>query len=137
MEDEKILEALRAIYKVLARQTQLLEQIASSLDTTGQPAPNIKRPIEEFKTFDWSSIGASVEFSDEFGPSQVSWKGKVFTRRSPDNKYKEAIWFSCCVGKDDKGDNKYERLIIFTKLDPAEPLGRKAEKLINTNNGAN
>ena len=131
MEEEKIVEGLRAIYKVLKHQTELLENIAFYL-AGQQSAPNIKRPIEEFKVFDWSSIGAMVEYKDDFGPSQVSWHGKLYTRRSPDNKFKEAIWFSYCLGKDEKGDNKYERLITFTKIDPAEPISRKAEKLINT-----
>lgn len=133
MTDEKILQALREIYRQIKRQSDLTEAIYLTL-LANQAAPNIKRSLEDFPSFNWASVGAEILSVDNFGVAQVSWNGKIFTRRSPDNKFKEAIWFSCCVGKDEQGNNKYEKLITFTVIDPAEPISRKAEQLLKPAN---
>jgi DdrB-like protein len=96
------------------RQMTALEQIAAALDRLApNTAPNYQRPLEEFKSFNWESINVSIERSDQYGAAIVNWRGYQFVRRSPSNKFGEAIWFSRCVGKDDSGENKYERLITF------------------------
>lgn len=96
------------------RQMVALERIADTLDSLApKSAPDIKRPIEEFKTFDWSSIGARVDKSDDYGPAVVSWRGQPYTRRSPVNKYEPCLWYSRCIGKNEDGSNLYERLITF------------------------
>jgi hypothetical protein len=78
--------------------------------------------------FDWSSIGAGVLKEDEDGVSSVEWNGQVFTRRSPNNRFDAAIWFSRCVGKDSDGNNRYVRLISFKVASDAEPIAAKAKK---------
>lgn len=102
-------------------------QAAGDIDP--DDAPDIEMPIGRFHSFDWAQIAAHVLVEDEYGPAIVNYGGKAFKRRSPDNQYDPAIWFSRCVGKDDKGNNKYVRLITFKPMaDKVEPLGRKAEK---------
>ena len=79
-------------------------------------APDVVLDISEFATFDFSSIGAVVVQSDEEGPTVVNWRGQPFFRRSPNNKFAAAIWFSRCTGKDERGENTYERLCTFKAL---------------------
>lgn len=94
-------------------------------------APDIEMPLETFAGFDWSSISAEVVARDEFGPSILSFGGKAFKRRSPDNAYDPAVWFSRCVGKDEAGKNQYVRLITFRPMsDKVEPMGRKVERAV-------
>lgn len=92
--------------------------------------PNYQYPIESFPDFDWESIGAVVEKSDQYGAAVVLWGGRTWLRRSPSNKYGAAIWFSCAVGKD--GDNTiYERLITFKPRNTeVEPIPEKITNLI-------
>jgi len=109
-----------------------LERIATALEAwlaAQAPAtpPDHVRNITDFATFDWSTIGAYVIESDQYGPSLVEHKGKTYKRRSPENKYDPAIWFSRAAGKDEDGSNLYERLITFKEFKPAEPLSRGAE----------
>ena len=104
----------------LARIAVALEKLANH----GEPVePNYVRPLEDFAGFDWSSIGASVVNADQYGPTHLECDNKVWTRRSPQNKFGEAIWFSCSAGKDDEGETKYMRLITFRKINlNADPL---------------
>lgn len=98
------------------RQMLALERLADAVERLAPAttlAPNYQHPLEEFTTFDWSSIGATVERSDRYGAAIVNWRGLQFVRRSPSNKFGEIIFFSRCTGKDDDGNNKYERLISF------------------------
>lgn len=118
---EAILEELRLIRQSL----QVIAGAAAS-------APDIHKPIGEYDGFDWSSIGAEVVRRDEDGASVVEWNGKIFKRRSPDNKYEPCVWFSRCVGKDEGGNNKYEWLITFEQVrDDVEPLGSKVRRLLS------
>ncbi len=99
-------------------------------------APNFQRSLETFAAFNWASIGATVERTDQYGAAIVSWRGLQFVRRSPSNKFQEIIFFSRCVGKDDDGNNKYERLISFkpvSKID-VEPVPLKVERIYNGSN---
>ncbi len=116
------------------RQMVALERIADYIQhlvPTSTAAPNLTAPLESFATFDWSTITATVERSDQYGAAIVSWKGYQFVRRSPSNKFGEAIWFSRCVGKDEGGENRYERLITFKPLAKieVEPVPEKVSRL--------
>lgn len=120
--------------QVQERQTAALERIAIALERLAPEAgaPNWQKPLTKFKTFDWSSIGASVVQSDPYGPAIVEWGGKQFVRRSPDNKFGAAVWFSRATGgKDAEGRNLYERLITFKAPQEVEPVGRKASGQLN------
>jgi hypothetical protein len=108
--------------RIQQRQMLALERIAESLEQLiPNSAPNYERSLEDFPSFTWKEIGASVDKTDQYGAAVVSWKGKQFTRRSPSNKFGAAIWFSRCIGKDDKGENLYERLVTFKPLSQKEP----------------
>ncbi len=112
-----------------------LERVADAVERlapTNTAAPNYLHPLEEFASFDWSRIGAEVVRSDRWGAAIVSWRGLQFVRRSPSNRYGEAVWFSRCVGKDENGNNRYEKLISFKPISQTEvePLPEKVTKHI-------
>ena len=88
-------------------------------------APNYQWSLENFATFDWSSIGAVVQERDSDGATAIAWKNNTYLRRSPSNKFGAAIWFSRWVGRDEKGVNQYERLITFKAISDAEPLPQR------------
>jgi hypothetical protein len=116
------------------QQTTALERIAASLERlapVNQQAPNYQKPLEEFRSFDWATIGATVLQSDPSGVAIVEWNGQQFTRRSPTNKFGEAIWFSRSVGKDDEGNVRYERLITFRKFGEVEPIPERVNRAIS------
>ncbi len=133
---ETIMTALRSLYALQQTQTRHLEAIANHLATLTQaqagaaPAPNLQRRLAEFADFDWSSIAATVVDSDDWGAALVEWQGRQFKRRSPDNKFDAAIWYSRAVGKE--GDKvRYERLITFKKIDAdTAPISRSAERAL-------
>lgn len=106
--------------------SQSLERIASALERlalSNEPEePNHILPLEQFAAFDWNSIGASIVQQDQFGPTCVEWSGTLWTRRSPSNKFGEAIWYSRSIGKDAEGKVKYLRLITFRKITGVDPL---------------
>lgn len=127
-------EDIQVILELLNSQRIALERIADAVERIApstQVAPNYQYSLESFATFDWESLGATVERSDQYGAAIVNWRGNRFVRRSPSNKFGEAIWFSRCVGKDDNGENKYERLCIFKPLSKVEvePVPSKVQKL--------
>jgi hypothetical protein len=121
-------EILRTIAASLQGVESHLRQIAVSSNV----APNYQRPLSEYPTFDWSSIGATMLNRDGDGVTAVEWNGQVFTRRSPSNKFTEAIWFSRHLGQDADGNKRYARLISFRALSDAEPIAAKAKKAIRT-----
>lgn len=108
----------------------VLLRIADALDRMAPPiqkAPNYQYPIESFPDFDWGSIGATVERSDQYGTGMVQWGGQLWTRRSPTNRYNPCIWFSRAVGKNEDGSVLYERLITFkSRNTEVEPISNKA-----------
>jgi hypothetical protein len=117
------------------RQMVALECIASAIQQlvpVNTAAPNYQRPLETFTSFDWESINATVERSDQYGAAIVSWRGLQFVRRSPSNKFGEAVWFSRCTGKGEDGENKYERLISFKAVSKVEvePVPEKVSRLM-------
>ena len=121
---------------LMTRQTEALEKIAQLLERSlpRQPAPNHRAILEQFHQFDWSSINAHVEWKDQFGVASVIWQGDRYKRRSPSNGYGAVIYFSRAVGKDDRGNTQYERLITFEPFDnlTVEPISRKAESIIKS-----
>ena len=121
---------------LMSAQTAALGRIALALETlamTNAPAPNFVRPLADYADFDYSAIGAVVKQYDGNGPTELDWGGYSWTRRSPQNKFGEAIWFSRSIGKDaTTGDVKFARLITFKKFSGAEPLPRKVEALVST-----
>ena len=110
------------------RTVEALDQMVSS----NTDAPSYQRPLETFASFNWESINATVERSDQYGAAIVSWRGLQFVRRSPSNKFGEAIWFSRCTGKGEDGENKYERLITFKAVSrvEVEPVPEKVSRLM-------
>lgn len=116
----------------------LVGSIADSLsrlagERDGESAPDWEFPIESYAGFDWVAHGAQVIARDGDGPTVVQWGGKNFKRRSPDNAFDPAIWFSHCIGKTEDGRNEYVRLVTFRKFkdDDVQPLGRKAERYVS------
>ena len=104
------------LLEIQRRQMVAIEKLAeliSQLIPTSTAAPNHQAALENFKNFDWASIGANVERSDQYGPGIVTWRGQQFVRRSPSNKFGEIIFFSRCTGKDEEGNNKYEIVNIL------------------------
>ncbi len=73
------------------------------------PAKFIK-PIQEFPTFDWESIGAKIEYRDSSRiVAGVSYRGATYERKQKHGD----VWFSRNVGRDDDGNPIYEALIKF------------------------
>jgi hypothetical protein len=114
----------------VGEQNEILRPIAASLQgveshlrqmaVSSNPAPNYQRPLSEYPIFDWPSIGATVLNRDEDGVTAVEWNGQVFTRRSPNNKFDAAVWFSRHLGQDADGNKRYARLISFRALNDHE-----------------
>jgi DdrB-like protein len=120
------------IFQMIAASLQGIDSNLRQIAISSYPAPNYQRSLSEFTTFDWHLIGATVLNRDDDGVTAVEWNGQVFTRRSPNNRFAEAVWFSRCVGKDPDGNNRYVRLISFKALNDAEPIAAKAKKAIRT-----
>lgn len=112
-----------------------LQHIAAALETLARaqgPAPelNLVRPLAEYPGFDWASIDASLIKGDQYGPTHVEHGGYVYTRRSPQNKFGEAIWYSRATGKAEDGTTTYARLITFRKLADADSLPDKVVQAV-------
>ena len=111
-----------------------LERIALALESgmRDRAAPNYQALFDEYKNFNWEEIGAKIEQVDSYGVATVLWGGNRFVRRSPENAFGAAIYFSRCIGKDESGKNQYERLITFKPQSEvkARPISREAEGLL-------
>jgi hypothetical protein len=118
------------ILRMIAASLQGVESHLRQMAVSSNPAPNYQRPLSEYPIFDWPSIGATVLNRDEDGVTAVEWNGQVFTRRSPNNKFDAAVWFSRHLGQDADGNKRYARLIVFRALSDAEPIAAKAKKAI-------
>jgi len=118
---------IERLFQVLERLTQALELLCPE-----KKPPNYTFALEDFKTFDWDSIGARVYKVDQYGAAIVVWNEKQYVRRSPENAYGSTIYFSRCVGRDESGKNVYERLIKFQPLSEVKvrPISRDAESII-------
>jgi hypothetical protein len=116
---EKLIVALG---QRISEQNEILQMIAASLQgveshlrqiaISSNPAPNYQRPLSDYPGFDWPSIGATVLKEDDDGATAVEWNGQIFTRRSPNNKFDAAVWFSRCVGKDADGCDLKDRMAV-------------------------
>ena len=115
------------------RELRLLERIADALERLAPPPaiPNYQFPLEAFSNFDWKSIGATVEQFDGSGATIICRNGLYFTRRSPSNKFGEAIWFSRSI-KNENGEPAYERLITFRPVSKVQvdPLPEKVKRFV-------
>lgn len=120
MTDENLQFFLRTQQLIIESLTRIA--IALELMIPQGAAPNYQFALDKFATFDWASIGAVVADRDIDGASAIFWRNNIYVRRSPSNKFGAAIWFSKCVGRDEKGANIYERLITFKAMSDAEPL---------------
>lgn len=76
---EKNNELLQTILEQLLNMT---ESAALSL-----PAPDYRVDIKQFQSFKWDAIGAEIVQEDEDGVATVSWRGKLYLRRSAQNKF--------------------------------------------------
>ena len=137
--DEKLIVKLgqrineqNGILRTIAASLQGVESHLRQIVVSSNPAPNYQRPLSEYPTFAWDSIGATILNRDGDGVTAVEWNGQVFTRRSPSNKFSEAVWFSRHLGQDSDGNKRYARLISFRALSDAEPIAAKAKKAIRT-----
>ncbi len=116
----------QAYLQLQQRIIESLSRIAIALEQMiPQAAPNYQFALKDFASFDWASIGAVVVQFDSDGATAVTWKNHTYLRRSPSNKFGAAIWFSRCTGKDERGENQYEKLITFKPLSEVEPLSAR------------
>jgi len=124
------MNGLNRTLQMIAESLQGVELHMREMSISSNPAPNYRRPLSDYQDFDWASIGAIVLKEDIDGATEVEWNGQVFTRRSPQNSYDAAIWYSRSVGKDSEGKNKYLRLITFKAPSESGPIAVKAKKAI-------
>jgi DdrB-like protein len=124
------MNGLNKTLQMIAESLQSVELHLREISISSNPAPNYRRPLSDYRDFDWASIGAIVLQEDKDGATEVEWNGQVFTRRSPDNSFDAAVWYSRSVGKDSEGKNKYLRLITFKPPSESGPIGAKAKKAI-------
>jgi len=124
---QELIDFLTAQNQLLEQQISLLRRIDFTLQqiliSLPVSAPNYQVDISKFPDFNWSAIAAHVQARDRYGATQVFWRGHTFTRRAPENKFGAAIWFSRCTGKGDDGQNVYETLIKFKRMNlQVEPM---------------
>jgi hypothetical protein len=119
-----------ALLTVLGRIADALErQNAAAAEAAADDT--LTFTIGDYKTFDWSSIGATVVQRDADGVSLIrAANGKLAKRRSND-KFGTEIWFSYSTGKSADGTPQYQRVIEFREIAPPEPLGRKTEQVLS------
>lgn len=129
--------AMNARLNGLAEHLGGIEASLSQIVSAQNPSPNYTRHINEFLTFDWLTINARVTETDDDGPAVVEWQNKLFKRRAGNPTFGENIvYFSRAVGKDDSGQNRYERLITFKEMGEARELSRKTSKTVLAGAGA-
>jgi len=108
----------------------LLTRIAVALEAREEAEDPLEFPLSSFAAFPWSTIGATIVDRDADGVSIVrTANGKMAKRRSND-KFGTEVWFSYSDGKDEKGENRYRKVIVFRNVAPPEPLGRKTEQAV-------
>ncbi|NJR71148.1 MAG: hypothetical protein HC771_22815 [Synechococcales cyanobacterium CRU_2_2] len=119
------------IIELLEELNQGVRSLISAADAQ-KPFRTHYKSIEAFASFDWASIGAVVVATDGDGPTVVEFQGEVFKRRSPQNKFDPAVWYSRSLGKDDAGTQQYQKLVVFKDLggDAVDPINSKAKNAI-------
>jgi len=128
---EKLMQAHREQYKlfkqILISQTEIAAKLEILTSNQQIKDPDYQKPLPEYRDFDWESIGAKAISHDSDGVSAVEWRGRIYKRRSPENKFAPAIWFSRHDGE------QYQKLITFKAIEPAEPISRKVLAQISQN----
>ena len=123
--EAQLLTALRAIWRELREIKELLKAQQAQPSPSPAPAevraPNLRRLLGEYPSFDWGEIGAKVLSADEYGATAVAWGGHTFVRRT-NPKFGAEVWFSRSTGRGEDGEISYERLITFAEPPEAEPL---------------
>jgi hypothetical protein len=118
------------ITRLLKAQIGLLKTIASELAklNAGQAplSPGYRRRLSEYKSFDWSSIGAEVVAQDAQGVSEVEWNGHRFDRRSGEKFGGRFIIFSRPGGGENE-QRTYYTLIRFADYNTT-PLANNQPK---------
>lgn len=106
---------------------EILNRIAFALESSiDQKAPNLTYSLGDYPGFDWNQINARVLETDGDGATAIDWSGRMYTRRSVQNKFDPAIWYSRSIGKNEEdGTNQYERLITFKTFSAVDPLPAK------------
>jgi len=127
MTDEQFNLMMSALIEI---KTGLNELVA--IAARRQSDPDYQYPMNRYQCFDWSAIGADVIEADNDGATEVMWNGHIYTRRSPQNKYAPAIWFSRAVGKSEDGKTTYTRLITFKESEGADPLPTKVSNRLQS-----
>jgi len=132
---ERIFNGVRKVWDILKRIESRLEtiivnqqRIIALLERNDRGnRKQYVRPLSDYRDFEWEKIGARVMGRDRYGATMVEVGMDIYVRRSPDNKYESAIWFSRSLGE----GNGYEKLIVFRDLEASE-LGKKARgKIVN------
>lgn len=114
--EQTVLTGLREIYKQLIVNNQLLERIALGLEKSAdtlmeKSGPRYMGTVNEFKDFDWGSIGATILRRDRDNlPDLVKWKDQIYTRRAKTDQDSN-VWFSRHLS-----EGQYDVLIRF--IDP-------------------
>lgn len=85
-------------------------------------APDYQYTLADFRGFNWESIDAKVIASDRHGPTEVRYYGLVYKRRSPNNNFGEAVFYSRHSGQKADGSAAYERLISFKQPAKVRPV---------------
>jgi hypothetical protein len=112
--------------KILTRIANALEAIAQA---SAPAAPNYQFPFEEYATFDWSRIAATVTAADEYGATVVTWNGHTWKRRSWPQKYGLVVGFTRPDGMGEDGVN-WLNLISFKEQKPVEALDSKVTQAL-------
>lgn len=109
---------------ILQQQSEILSRL-KKLEATRPSRRYTSRPLAEYKSFDWTSIGAEILERDEDGVSSIQIGLDIYTRRAPQNKFKPAIWFARYIG-----EGKYERAIVFEDIE-VDGISRKAKEALS------
>lgn len=118
--EERVINGLGAIYKMLSANNQLLERIAIAVEKAADSntkGARFMRKATEYKSFNWDAIGAEVIRRDRDDlPDLVKWKELIYTRRAK-SEQDGNIWFSRHVC-----DKEYDVLIRFIEPQKSKRL---------------
>jgi hypothetical protein len=89
------------VLRQLQEQTRLLSTISQQLGELLRSAAaslGYRRPLSEYRRFDWSSINAQVIERDGLGAKEVEYYSHRYFRHAAGGKFGRAIWFSRPAG---------------------------------------
>lgn len=123
------------VIAMLGALTAGVNRIADALENaqTRDEDQTVVLPLSDFHTFDWSTIGARVIYSDDDGVASVSGAdGRIYKRRS-NQKFGNDVWFSRGDGQNDDGTPNYKTLVHFVEMKPedVQPLGRNVATAVS------